>query len=287
MSKNFKLLQQTGDAHHLFHTTGESYVAVDTADYELRRGAEIEPQQPKPPEPPVQVMPQHQVKPVSDRTRTVQTKDSRHSISLERIIRREDLKLVQSLFPLGDARAPQIVLFSGVEGDSGAGAICARISEILAARGEAPICVVETNFGSPFLNRYFQLHGRKGFSEVLCEDGPIHDYVHKVGENLWCMPAGLADIGRACSPRLKDRMNELRAMFRHIVIHSPLLYADGPGTAIDFSAEGLVLVVEANSTRRESVLHAMEDAKMLGTPVLGVVLNNRTFPIPDAIYQKL
>jgi len=31
----------------------------------------------------------------------------------------------------------------------------------------------------------------------------------------------------------------------------------------------------------------MEELRMLGTPILGVVLNNRTFPIPDAIYHKL
>jgi hypothetical protein len=30
----------------------------------------------------------------------------------------------------------------------------------------------------------------------------------------------------------------------------------------------------------------MEELRIVGTRVLGVVLNNRTFPIPDAIYQK-
>jgi Mrp family chromosome partitioning ATPase len=48
-----------------------------------------------------------------------------------------------------------------------------------------------------------------------------------------------------------------------------------------------VLVVEANSTRRETVRELMEELQMLRTRVLGVVLNNRTFPIPEAIYHKL
>ena len=81
-------------------------------------------------------------------------------------------------------------------------------------------------------------------------------------------------------------MAELRTLFKYVVIHSPI-YSDRAAAPPSFGADGLVLVVEANSTRRKTVRELTEGVRMTGTPVLGIVLNNRTFPIPDAIYHKL
>jgi Mrp family chromosome partitioning ATPase len=47
------------------------------------------------------------------------------------------------------------------------------------------------------------------------------------------------------------------------------------------------LVLEANSTHRETALAATESLRSSGIKILAAVLNKRTFPIPDAIYSKL
>jgi Mrp family chromosome partitioning ATPase len=49
----------------------------------------------------------------------------------------------------------------------------------------------------------------------------------------------------------------------------------------------MVLIVEANATRRDTVRELMEEFRVVGVRLLGVVLNNRTFPIPDSIYHNL
>jgi len=48
-----------------------------------------------------------------------------------------------------------------------------------------------------------------------------------------------------------------------------------------------VLVLEANATRKDAARRVKEILDAANVRVLGVVLNNRTFPIPDAIYQRL
>jgi Mrp family chromosome partitioning ATPase len=80
-------------------------------------------------------------------------------------------------------------------------------------------------------------------------------------------------------------MMELRTLFKYVVIASPI-YFDRVPALPSFAADGIVLIVEANSTRREMVREVMEELQIVGTRVLGVVLNNRSFPIPDAIYRK-
>ncbi len=46
-------------------------------------------------------------------------------------------------------------------------------------------------------------------------------------------------------------------------------------------------VVEADSTRRHTAQKAKQDLESAGAPVLGVVLNKRTYPIPESIYRVL
>jgi Mrp family chromosome partitioning ATPase len=52
-------------------------------------------------------------------------------------------------------------------------------------------------------------------------------------------------------------------------------------------SDGLVLVIEANTTRRERAARAKEVLAESQISLLGAVLNNRTFPIPENVYQRL
>jgi Mrp family chromosome partitioning ATPase len=62
-------------------------------------------------------------------------------------------------------------------------------------------------------------------------------------------------------------------------------YADA--MALGQLTDGVVLVLEANSTRKESALKAIESLRAAQIEVLGAVLNKRTFPIPESVYRRL
>jgi hypothetical protein len=52
-------------------------------------------------------------------------------------------------------------------------------------------------------------------------------------------------------------------------------------------AEACVLVVEANRTHRQAALRAKEILQGWNAHLLGVILSNRTFPVPECIYRRL
>ena len=62
---------------------------------------------------------------------------------------------------------------------------------------------------------------------------------------------------------------------------------DVEAIALGQIADGLVLVLEANATRRESALRIAETLRATQIRVLGAVLNKRTFPIPEGLYNRL
>jgi Mrp family chromosome partitioning ATPase len=49
----------------------------------------------------------------------------------------------------------------------------------------------------------------------------------------------------------------------------------------------MVLVLEANSTRRAGAQKVKEKLHSANARLLGAVLSERTFPIPETIYKKL
>jgi Mrp family chromosome partitioning ATPase len=86
---------------------------------------------------------------------------------------------------------------------------------------------------------------------------------------------------------LRVRIKELRETFRYVVIHSGPIRLETSPTLLSRWTDGVVLVVEANATRRDTARRVREILDAAKVRVLGVILNNRTFPIPDAIYRRL
>jgi Mrp family chromosome partitioning ATPase len=294
MSKNFALIRKAGKEQDLFKTSDSPRPVVRTIDCEetptqedVRHGVGRPENQPRKPSLQIRCLDV-----IKEKIRSVGQeipRRARHQRELEAIRYREEVKLVQRIFPLNAPGSPQLVLFSSVESEADACSISARSCEILAARADGPVCVVDANFRSPLLHRYFGVENRRGFSDAICESGPAQDFtLHVAKSNLWVMPSGSAAIQLRlpqASEGVSSRMMELRTLFKYVVINSPL-YLDRVPALPSFAADGIVLVVEANSTRRETVREVMEELEIVGTRVLGVILNNRTFPIPDAVYHK-
>lgn len=301
MSKNFELLQQTSTDNDLFQTPSE---APEPARPSLVTGGpagrvrnESRPTQSK--AFPEKVSARNSIPgrwletirgEVKNLQRQVQTRRAYSQADEGAITREEGIKLVQRIFSSG-RNSPQAVVFCGVEGEAESGAICGRSSEILAAQAEAPVCVVDANFRSPSLHRYFGVDNSRGLAEAISEPGPVRDFVQHIPDStLWVMPSGLATaqirFARAAG-LLQARLTELRAEFRHVVIHASPLNGDMDSILLSRWTDGVVLVVEANSTRREIARRVKENLQVGNVRLLGVVLSNRTFPIPEALYRRL
>jgi Mrp family chromosome partitioning ATPase len=204
----------------------------------------------------------------------------------------EIAKLVQRVFVLpGSARAPGAVAFCGVDEGAGCSWILARCGESLAAQVPGTVCLIDANLRSPSLHTHFQMEMDDGFIDAMKGSRPIAGYAKHVGKsNLWLMSSGA--VGRepngALNPaRLHARFSELRTQFDYLLIDTPAVASYPDGVLLAQMADGAILVVESNSTRRESARVVKENFDAAKVPVLGVVLNRRTYPIPEALYRRL
>lgn len=204
----------------------------------------------------------------------------------------EIIKLVQRVFILpGAGKAPGAVTFCGVYSGDGCSWVCARAGEMLADHGGGSVCIVDANLRSPSLHSFFKFENELGFADAIRDSRPMHDYARRAsGSNLWLITAG--KVGRepngSLNPaRLRARVSELRGDFDHLLVDTPAVHSYTDAILIGQVTDGVILIVSSNSTRREPARVAKQSFEAANIPMLGAVLNKRTYPIPEALYRKL
>lgn len=192
-------------------------------------------------------------------------------------------RLVRSIFLVNNGTAPRKVVFLGVDSESGSSLVCANAARSLVRNTSKPVCLVDANVESARLSRLMGVTKPVAFSAKLSS---VREQCAHVGGNLWLAGIDLMSDGRgALLPfdELKHRFIQLSSAFEYLLV-------DAPGTAVSQDAEivgsvseAAVLVVEANKTRRADAARAKEALDAAGVRLLGTVLNDRTFPIPQRL----
>ncbi len=266
MSKNFELMQNLGKERDMFQTATDSM-----------------------PEP---------AAPFAAAAAAARTMESQRPVDLkplelkmEKEQRDEIFKLVQRVFFGAGTDGSRLVVVSGTESGNGCSWICARMAEVLAAQVSGTVCVVDANLRAPGLHREFGVSNHYGLSDALQVREPVREFVTQLSRtNLWLLSCGAESEKSQTllgSERMRSLLPELQREFDYVLIDAPPLRAGDDTIMLGRNAEGVVLVLRANSSRRETARQAVHDLEAANVRLLGAVLNQRTFPVPERIYKKL
>lgn len=202
--------------------------------------------------------------------------------------REEILRLVQGLFLAtngnGQSSRRQVV-FCGIDEADGSHSLCAGVARRLAEEIPSQVCFVDANLRGPA--RSSELFPPDALP--LAEGRTTHKLMRRITDNLWF--ASRDSAAKNGSPPTLEQVGalvkDLRDEFAYVVISAPPAGLYGDAALLGKAADGVVLVLEANSTRRVAARKAKQTLEAANVQVLGTVLNNRTFPIPESIYRFL
>lgn len=210
------------------------------------------------------------------------------SLGMDLETRRELTRLTHTLFLCSGAA--RMVAFSAVEPGGGCSWVSVRIAQLLAEASAGSVCIVDANFYSPMLHTYLHTGNSVGLSDALVDTDPIRKYVQRLGGGLGLLSTGSV-IAKAepllASSAFRARVEELRTTFDHVLFDTPPLAVSSDALVVASKLDGLAMVVEAGSTKRETAMKAAKDAAANNVRMLGLVLNKRRYPVPKAIYKRL
>jgi hypothetical protein len=196
--------------------------------------------------------------------------------------------LVRRVFLQGWPRPARQVVFSTIHSRMHLSRICRTAGEILAADGGGRVALVEADLGTRPSQESFgrTSNDGSGYAETA---GAVRKSSRQIAHNLWLVPAG---VFLGCRENehnaawLCSRLGELRREFDFAVIHASSAES-GSATFLGHLADGLILALDAHRTRRRTALKIREHMVGANVRLLGVVLCERSFPIPEQLYRRL
>lgn len=185
----------------------------------------------------------------------------------EAVSSRAALKLlVQRLFFSSDRRSR--VLFIGADSDTPISNLCERVGRAFADISRAKVVIVASD--RP------ECAAADSFATGTLARG---DSAVQLADNLWRIPFSRFEVGP--DHKLDDGIEAVD----YFILGADISDAAVPGLCQQ--CDGAVLVVTANRTRGEAALRAKELLLGWNVTLLGTVLDNRSFPVPEAIYRRL
>ena len=182
------------------------------------------------------------------------------------------------------------ILFSSPTGREGSSTVVVNFGIALASNGER-VLLVDANLREPSLHLAFDLERENGLSDLILDKG---DSVPAMKEtrfsNLFVITCGRRHSNPTLlleSGSLDFYIQEMKAQADWVIFDSPPINASNESVLLATKVDGVVMVVEAERTRWQVAESAKQKIESNNGRILGVVLNNRKFYIPEWLYRTL
>lgn len=207
-----------------------------------------------------------------------------------RALRQEMLLLHAGIDAQLPGAARRVIHFTAARRGEGTSTIVRAYGQALAEAMGRSVLIVDANDANPDQHLHFGLAAEIGWDDVVVGREALQRAIYQTSHpNLSITPVGRSAAALANAfdgPAVANVFAQLRERFDTILVDSSPVLRPG-AMAVAGKADGVVLVIEAERTRWPVVERARRTIETSGGAVLGVVLNKRRYPIPDALYRWL
>jgi hypothetical protein len=198
---------------------------------------------------------------------------------------REQIRgLVRRIFFSKVERPVRQVVFSAVEPETDVQNLCWRVGEALALETAESIAVVGEN---PQALQDAEPNVTDMAEQLDAGNTELRRTATRVRGNLWLVPPAGKEGNHITSTLLHSYLGGIRTQFQYSIVAGPSAAESNAATAMAQVADGIVLVLSAQHTRRITARKIKEQLEAAQARLLGTVLSDRAFPIPERIYRRL
>lgn len=144
------------------------------------------------------------------------------------------------------------------------------------AQGEKKVLLIDCDLRKPSLHKRFKISNIVGLSDVLIGMESLSKSVNRYKKNLMILTSGKIPPNPSemlGSEAMTDLLKKLKEEFDYIILDTAPILAVTDSQILSTKADGTILVVKAESTKKESVQNAINLLKKVNAHIIGTVLN--------------
>lgn len=179
------------------------------------------------------------------------------------------------LFAFSDT-SPRVITVTSPNSREGKSTTCANLGVVMAQANKNTL-IVDCDLRKPVLHRTFGLRNLRGMVDVIVGERSLESAWQELLPNLKVMTVGTLPPTPAellSSRRFAEFLSQARQKFDYVLLDSPPTQLVSDPMVIATQGDGVLLVVDAQSTRKVSVRQSVRSLEAVGVKILGTVMNN-------------
>ena len=171
---------------------------------------------------------------------------------------------------------PKIIILTSPEPKDGKSITCANLGVVL-SQVEKSTLILDCDLRNPQMHDIFGLPNVRGIVDILAQEINAPETWQEPLPNLKVLTAGSMCPTPAevlSSKRFAEFLEQVREAFDYVLVDTPPLQLVSDPIILATQADGVLLVVNAQSTRKWSVRQSVRSLHAVEANVLGTVVNN-------------
>lgn len=184
----------------------------------------------------------------------------------------------------------KIIVFTSARSSDGTSTTAANFARAMARDSWRTVFLIDANFRHPSLHEMFQMDYKNGLADFLEDENNTIPQFKKIKDNFYLHTTGslrYQSFGLFNSAKFSNYLEIVSQNFDHVILDCPPASAHAETRIIAGKADGVIFVLNSGKTSQNAALRAKKNLEEIGVKMLGVVLNNRQYHIPDWLYSKL
>ena len=185
------------------------------------------------------------------------------------------------------------LLLTAANSGSGTSTSALAFASQLALMSGGTVLLIDGSNGPNTLSQQLGLNKLRGFHDLLFDDQtpPLaQDCIVRLSDQRFdVLPCGLHErSGERLDPELlRGLLQRLTTDYRFVVIDGDAIYAGADSLVMSPLVDGVILVINADDTRREVAQAASQRLSLAGARLVGSVFNRRRYYMPTWLYNHL
>ena len=172
---------------------------------------------------------------------------------------------------------PEVIVLTSPVDREGKSTTCANLGVVL-AQADKETLLVDCDFRRPALHQMFGLPNAWGLGGILQDERSLREVCIEILPNLKLVTAGPLPpnpVEVLGSQPFATFLAEAREQFDYVLVDSPPVQAVSDPVVLAAQADGVLLILDAQSPRRTHLQQeAVRSLEAVGAVILGLVVNN-------------